>query len=1013
MRNSRMTVILALLTILTLLSACARTDYDTTVAPDSQDSTSPMLTHIINPDSEVRGVWIASVYNIDYPTATDLSAEKLKAEIDAILDTCEKNGLNTVFFQVRPACDALYKSEIFPVSSYLSSSGTLVFDPLEYIVSEGHRRNIRIHAWINPLRITVSKKALDSLPENSPARQNPDWVVEYADGKLYFDAGRPEVQQLVVNGAAEIVRNYDVDGIVFDDYFYPYPVNDESGKQAEFNDSTTFAMYGSGFSDIADWRRNNINSIIRSVYETVHAIDDECVFGVSPVGVWQNDNGSNNGSATRGFEGYNSLYCDALAWIEGGYIDYISPQLYWTFDNASASYDVLTRWWNAAVDGSDVHLIISHGAYRYEEGEWTDPEGQLAEQITFARAEKTYRGSMFYGYDEINRNIRGASDELVSSFEDEIIYMDIVSNGCEMAITSPENGSTTTEDSTYLIGICDPYYPLTVTGGNMAKCPVSVTKSGYFSLYTKLTKGENVFIFEQNGKELIYTITKVSSSSASSGEKDPELLSSITPVITYPTSDVATQEDILWVSCTAPYNSKVSVNIGGVTTELVPLDTPKTPWPSQGYAAVSYGANAALPKAEKGEITHCGNFTVSLSYYGSTAQATGGEVRVLGEDAALCVKVNRDYTNLKITETSSYYNDYTVQSAGMTALAVSRRNGFYLLKTGGYIAEEDVTEITDPALFPPEYGTLEASWVKNSGRTTDIRFTTASKPAYNGCIEDGRFVLTLYGIDSQNAPMPSMGKNPLLRDCEIIRLDDRVRYSFALYDVTNFYGFDLRYEENAVIVSLRNPIAVDPKSDFPLDDITVVLDAGHGGWDNGAAGALKFASSPMNEKQLNLAITMAAKDKLTALGADVYLTRLGDEYLSLDARTTFLEEIEPDLSVSIHQNSMGYTADITKIRGTLALWCMDSGRLLSDCVGKSVSSALGRHYQGAKYQMLAMCKNPKFPQALIEVGFITSVEEYELTSSSSGIDRTAEGIAQGVLDYFAKQTEFTSFSDKS
>ena len=977
-----------------------------TVMPDTENTFSPVLTHILHPDAEVRGVWIASVYNIDYPSSADLSAEQLKAEIDAILDTCEKNRLNTVFFQVRPSCDALYQSELFPVSAYLSSSGTLAFDPLEYIVTEGHRRNIRIHAWVNPLRVTVSPKSIDTLPESSPARQNPDWVVEYADGKLYFNAGLPEVQALVTEGVAEIVRKYDVDGIVFDDYFYPYPVSDESGSQAAFHDEEAYKTYGGGM-NLEDWRRENINTIIRSVYNTVHSIDPECVFGVSPFAIWQNDNGKNGGSATNGFEGYHSLYCDALAWIDGGYIDYISPQIYWTFDTKSSAFDVLTKWWNAAVDGTDVKLIVSHASYRYEEGEWDSPEGQLSEQITFARAEKAYRGSMFYGYDEIRRNIRGASDDLLAAYSNEIIYMDIVSNGRDISVSSPADGTVTTDSSTYIIGMCDPCYPLTITGPRMPKQKISMTKSGYFSLYTELENGDNIFIFEQNGKEYRHTVTrKTEIVSSQTTEESPVILHDITPEITYPLSDTATPDDILWVQCTAPYGSEVSVTIGGITTKLEPLDTPKNKWPSGGYAAVTYGANAALPEAENGEILSCGNPVFTLTHWAGSASAEGAPVRVLGEGAYLCVRARHDYTHLKITEKSSYYNDYTVQSAGMTALAVSQQNGFYKLKMGGYISADDVEEIADNSLFPAESGTISASAVSSSGRNTEIRFTTAEKPPYNGCIEEEHFVLTLYGMNAETAPMPSMGKNPIIESCEIIRLDDRVRYSFALRDINNFYGFDLRYEENAVIVSLRNPVSLDLDSEKPLSGVSIVLDAGHGGWDRGAAGALASSERPMHEEDINLEITLSAGKKLTALGADVIFTRLGDENVSLEKRMTFLEETEPDLCISIHQNSMAMSTDITRIRGTLALWCMDSGRLLSDCVGRSVASALGRNYRGNAFQMLALCRNPKFPQALIEVGFITSVEEYELITSQDGITRAAEGIADGVLDYFRMQSSY-------
>ena len=152
----KLRVLFLFLTVMMFLTACERTDYDTTIPPLKESQPSSPLTHIIHPDAEVRGVWIASVFNIDYPSQTDLSADQLKNELDAILDTCERTGLNTVFFQVRPHCDALYDSEIFPVSSVISTNGTLVFDPLEYLVTEGHKRNIFIHAWVNPLRVTMA-----------------------------------------------------------------------------------------------------------------------------------------------------------------------------------------------------------------------------------------------------------------------------------------------------------------------------------------------------------------------------------------------------------------------------------------------------------------------------------------------------------------------------------------------------------------------------------------------------------------------------------------------------------------------------------------------------------------------------------------------------------------------------------------------------------------------------------------------------------------------------------------
>jgi len=450
----------------------------------------------------------------------------------------------------------------------------------------------------------------------------------------------------------------------------------------------------------------------------------------------------------------------------------------------------------------------------------------------------------------------------------------------------------------------------------------------------------------------------------------------------------------------APAGSAVKVGIGGVLTDLVPLEKPAKNKTDAGYVGVIYGANAKLPSASDKTIVDCGNIRYTAVLNGIAVEAEGTRVRVLGKDAPLAVTVKENYTELKITEKSSYYNDYTVQSAGMTDYATGLRNGFYHLKMGGFVAADDVEE-TDS--LPSESIIFTSAKVFDSGTCTDLVLTCADRPAYNGAIdENGRFVLTFYGVDAESAPLPTIRVNPLLISCDLVRLDDRVRYCFTLADPENFYGFDLTYGNGEITVSLKNPTAIDFTSELPLSGIGIVLDAGHGGWDRGAAGA----DPAMHEKDVNLAVTLAASEILTELGAEITLTRTDDTYSDLFQRMAFLEQLNPDLCLSIHQNSMGYTSDITRIRGTLALWTMDSGVMLADAVGRAVSDAFGRNYRGAQYQSLAICRSPKFPSALIEVGFITSVEEYESTIAGDGIRTAAEGIANGVLDYFRRQASY-------
>ena len=487
--------------LLFMLSGCSA-DYDFTDAPAKESPASPAMRSITDPGAEIRGVWIASVYNIDFPSAPDLDGARLRGEIDAILDTCEKNGLNTVFFQVRPACDALYESSLYPVSKSMSSDGILQFDPLEYFLEAGHQRNIKIHAWVNPLRVTLSGTDISALPDGSPAAEHPEWTVAYG-GRLCFNAGIPEVRDFIAEGIREIVAKYDVDGVVFDDYFYPYPAYGSDGKLLEFDDGREFKLYGGDFDDVGDWRRENVNLMVKACFEAVRETDPECIFGISPFGVWQNDDGENGGSRTRNFEAYKSLYCDALAWIEGGYIDYICPQIYWSTSSTTSPFGVVADWWNAQLDGTDVTLLVAHGSYLYEDGEWSSPEGEMTEEVAYARQEKSYRGSVFYGYDEVNRNIHGISDEISEFFGYEVIYSDTLSNGSGVEISYPADGEKVAKDEITVTGTSDPYYALTLNGKKVGR-----TKNGEFSVTVRLEKGENKMVFVQNGEEYVFTVER-------------------------------------------------------------------------------------------------------------------------------------------------------------------------------------------------------------------------------------------------------------------------------------------------------------------------------------------------------------------------------------------------------------------------------------------------------------------------------------------------------------------------
>ncbi len=347
---------------------------------------------------ELRGIWVSTVSNIDYPSAQTTDTNVLKKELTKIFEHCEKMGFNAVFFQVRPAGDAFYKSDIFPWSRYLTGTQGVApdngFDPLSFAVEEAHKRGMELHAWINPYRITASAKDAELLSKNNPAVLHPELVLTDANGKMYYNPGDSAAIKLIVDGAVEIVKNYDVDGLHMDDYFYP---------DSEFSDDGAYSFYQEKYPDKGDWRRAMVNKMVEEMDEAVHKENPEIIFGISPRGIWANDTDMPEGSATKGGGSYNTVYADSKAWVENGWVDYIMPQIYWNIGYEIADYSILCDWWSNLVKDTDVKLYIGEGAYRTVSSTtpaWTGEKGteELKQHILLGRENKNISGFCMFTY---------------------------------------------------------------------------------------------------------------------------------------------------------------------------------------------------------------------------------------------------------------------------------------------------------------------------------------------------------------------------------------------------------------------------------------------------------------------------------------------------------------------------------------------------------------------------------------------------------------------------------------
>ncbi|HEX8153258.1 MAG TPA: family 10 glycosylhydrolase, partial [Thermoanaerobaculia bacterium] len=354
-----------------------------------------------HPARELRGVWVATVNNIDWPSRRDLTPEQQRAELIAMFDRFKAVGLNAVFLQVRPACDAIYPSAIEPWSEYLT--GTMgvapepLYDPLAFAVAEAHARGLELHAWFNPYRAR-HPSASSAIAANHVAKRNPERVREYGT-HLWLDPGDDDARRESLDVVRDVISRYDVDGVHLDDYFYPYPENDQ-----DFPDEPTWQRYvaGGGNLDRNDWRRENVNRFIRELYQMAKATRPNVHVSISPFGIWR----PGHPQQIAGFDAYDKLYADSRLWLQRGWLDTLVPQLYWPIDKREQSFPVLLDWWtgqNKLGKGLVVGMSISRVGN-------TITADEIARQLAIVRKEKGAAGFILFSAKALMDNRGGVAD---------------------------------------------------------------------------------------------------------------------------------------------------------------------------------------------------------------------------------------------------------------------------------------------------------------------------------------------------------------------------------------------------------------------------------------------------------------------------------------------------------------------------------------------------------------------------------------------------------------------------
>ena len=386
--------------------------FQTPLPSPSEDTASPAVSAEPVSALPYRAVWISY---LEWQHANFSSEAAFTSQVSGWMQECADLGLNVAIVQVRPFGDALYPSELFPFSHLCTGTQGQDpgFDPLAILIEQAHSQGLEVEAWINPYRIQ-SSAVPSELADNSVAELHPDWV-KTANSGLWLDPANEDVQAYIADGIRELCRNYNVDGIHFDDYFYPYKIR---GK--EFPDDRSFRKYPRGYTaqQKDDWRRNNVNMVIEELQHTIKSIKPWVEFGISPFGVWRNQSSDPRGSATQaGAQNYDDLYADILKWLEEGSIDYVAPQLYWEIGKKVADYEVLAKWWSENSYGKNLYI----GLYA---SQLVNPKApiayrtpnELTRQMRLNERHPEIDGCAFYSTQAIMKNPQGLCDSLQQTF---------------------------------------------------------------------------------------------------------------------------------------------------------------------------------------------------------------------------------------------------------------------------------------------------------------------------------------------------------------------------------------------------------------------------------------------------------------------------------------------------------------------------------------------------------------------------------------------------------------------
>lgn len=945
-------------------------------------------------EGNLVGAWVATVGNIDFPSKPGLSTTELKSEIEAIVKNCKSMGVNAIFFQVRPESDALYYSNIYPSSAHvvLKQGNELPLDCLEYFIKVAHAENIELHAWINPYRISQVGSFgtdLNKLAANHPARLHPEWVVKHTDGAMYFNPGLPEVRQLIVDGVMEIVNNYDIDGIHFDDYFYP------DADRLKFNDNATYEKYKQDGQSLADWRRSNNDALILQVSTSIKAVRSDIKFGVSPCGVWAMKSNHPLGTDIKSsMEAYYQVYADTRKWVVNEWIDYICPQVYWEINHSTAPFKPIVEWWNTLVADVNVDLYIGIAAYRGTSAAAYKDPAEIKAQLDYLDKMQHVDGAVFFSYKNLKNNTAGVKDTVIlkygdssaSTFDPESTDTPIEGDSTDIVLAYSSYTVSYDTENHFILGVADPNYPLYVNGIAVT----DRTEKGYFSYYIQgLQVGKNTFTVTQKDQSATFTVTRSEKSTSKTTMSEFGFVSgSFSPLNDY--ANVSGNK--LTVSCTATAGAKVYATIGDYTVRLSTSTSKAT---DGTFKRAEYSGTFVLPEIDGNAVIGGVTFYAEMDGQKTVVKKLDNIVEVINDPDSYLVKVKTNLCDL-IGDLDDDPDEYYMATLGAIDGVVAKWGGRTKLKSGNFIANDNVEKL-DGKLSPATISFLYSMPSANNDYT-EITFITDQNLMHKVWMYDDRTEIVLYNVGSFPDSL-SISENPLFSGISYKKNGSTITVTLTHKKSSHIFGYQPEFRNGQLVIAFKNPITLTA-GDKPLTGIKISIDPGHS-LNGGAVGP--WGQVKWTEADWNYELSCLVNEKLIALGATTKLTHNRELIHDLDPLIVQFREWKPDMNISIHYNYVPDYMNPATAKGSETYYSFSSSKLLAKTILDKFCEGTGFYNRNHKPGYYKVSRFVDFPSILFETAFVSNINEYEWFTYPENMEKAAQAIVDGIVEYYKIQ----------